>query len=49
MSDDDPEKLRSKILHYRRLLEDVDDPALQQALQDLIRMTNEKLNGQVSP
>jgi hypothetical protein len=37
--------LHAKLLRYRELLRQVDDPAVREALQDLIRLTNEKLNG----
>jgi rubrerythrin len=42
---DDPAELRAKILRYRELLKRVDDPAVREALRELIRQTNEKLNG----
>jgi hypothetical protein len=41
----DPSDLRAKILHYRELLRNVNDPALREALRELIRLTNEKLDG----
>jgi hypothetical protein len=49
MSDNDPAQLRAKILRYRELLQSVTDPRIQEALRDLIRMTNEKLNGHAQP
>jgi hypothetical protein len=42
---DDPAELRAKILRYRELLRRVDDPVLREAVEELIRLTNEKLNG----
>ena len=42
---DSPAQLRAKILRYRELLRQVQDPALRDAIGELIRLTNEKLNG----
>jgi hypothetical protein len=39
-----PAELRAKILRYRELLRNADDPALRSALRGLIRLTAEKLN-----
>lgn len=45
MNDDELKELRAKILHYRELLRQTADPALREAIEDLIRLANEKLNG----
>lgn len=45
MADNDRAELRAKILRYRELLQEADDPVLREALRDLIRLANEKLNG----
>ena len=40
---DSPAELRAKIAHYRQMLGLIDDPALREALEHLIRLANEKL------
>jgi hypothetical protein len=45
MAENDLAELRAKLLRYRELLWRVDDPAVRQALQELIRSVSEKLNG----
>jgi len=46
MADENPALVRARIIHYRQLLQEVDDdPELRRALEELIRLTNEKLAG----
>lgn len=48
MNDDELKELRAKILHYRELLRQTDDPVLRAVIEDLIKLANEKLNGHAS-
>jgi hypothetical protein len=49
MANERPAELRAKILRYRELLRQVTDPSVRAAIEDLIRLTNEKLNGYDDP
>jgi hypothetical protein len=44
MPDKTLNELREKIERYRRLMQRHDDPALQSALSDIIRLAREKLD-----
>jgi hypothetical protein len=45
MANEKPADLRAKILRYRELLRQSTDPSLRAAIEELIRLTNEELNG----
>jgi hypothetical protein len=49
MADEHPAELRAKIIHYRELLRRVTDTAAREALEDMIRHTEEQLNDRDRP